>query len=118
MRFNSTVIWQNIGQDGANIYGLYNPNTLESNKANIEYFPFAYSAAEGVRLTGVNNITLNTVNRQGTRFVDKNNDFTQWPKPLATTDANYYCDVLHELPLSQQKIASNSDDMGYYGSTN
>ena len=118
VRFNSTVIWQNIGQDGANIYGLYNPNTLESNKANIEYFPFAYSAAEGVRLTGVNNITLNTVNRQGTRFVDKNNDFTQWPKPLATTDANYYCDVLHELPLSQQKIASNSDDMGYYGITN
>lgn len=118
VRFNSTVIWQNIGQDGANIYGLYNPNTLESNKANIEYFPFAYSAAEGVRLTGVNNITLNTVNRQGTRFVDKNNDFTQWPKPLATTDPNYYRDVLHELPLSQQKIASNSDDMGYYGITN
>ena len=118
VRFNSTVIWQNIGQDGANIYGLYNPNTLESNKANIEYFPFAYSAAEGVRLTGVNNITLNTVNRQGTRFVDKNNDFPQWPKPLATTDPNYYRDVLHELPLSQQKIASNSDDMGYYGITN
>ena len=118
VRFNSTVIWQNIGEDGANIYGLYNPNTLESNKANIEYFPFAYSAAEGVRLTGVNNITLNSVNRQGTRFVDKDNDFAQWPKPLPTTDANYYRDVLHELPLGQQKIAESADKIDYYGITN
>ncbi len=118
VRFNSTVIWQNSGQDGANIYGLYNPNTLESTKANIEYFPFAYSAAEGVRLTGVNNITLNTVNRQGTRFVKKDCDFAQWPKPLKETDANYYRDVLHEMPLSQQQIATSTTDIDYYGITN
>jgi len=118
VRFNSTVIWQNTGQDGANIYGLYNPNTLESSKANIEYFPFAYSAAEGVRLTGVNNITLSSSNRQGTRFVDKDNDFAQWPKPQKEGDANYYRDVLHELPLSQQKIAESTDKIDYYGITN
>lgn len=69
VRVNSSVIWQNASQDQANVSGLSNPDKPDGDvNSSLAFYPFAYCAAQNIRLAGTNNIYLNNLNRMGARF--------------------------------------------------
>lgn len=71
-RFNSLAIWLNASPNQANVSGQTSPRNVENNaldlRSTLERYPFAYSAVQSVRLSGLNNINLASENLRGTRF--------------------------------------------------
>lgn len=102
VRVNSTAVWQNESQDQANISGLSNPQKPDGSTSSArEFYPFSYCAAQNIRLAGTNNINLQNLNREGTRFAKK-----------GSTD---------QKTLAKEAFVAGFDkfnDFGYYGLTN
>lgn len=96
VRVNSTVLWENISPDQANVAGQTSPDMPSSDNtiSTFDWYPFAYSAVQNLRLSGVSNISVDIQNRQGNRFgVDSMTDSTKYDgKTIAkdTTQINYY----------------------------
>lgn len=71
-RFNSLAIWLNASPNQANVSGQTSPRNVENNaedlRSTLQRYPFAYSAVQSVRLSGLNNINLASENLRGTRF--------------------------------------------------
>lgn len=95
VRVNSTVLWQNDSPDQANVAGQTSPDLPSDNSiSTFEWYPFAYSAVQSVRVSGTSNIYVDIQNRSGNRFgVDSKTDSTVYDgKVIAidTTQVNYY----------------------------
>ena len=95
VRVNSTVLWQNDSPDQANVAGQTSPDLPSDNSVStFEWYPFAYSAVQNMRVSGTSNIAVDIQNRNGNRFgVDSPIDSTIYNgKTIAndTTQVNYY----------------------------
>ncbi|MBE6331336.1 MAG: hypothetical protein E7070_03380 [Bacteroidales bacterium] len=96
VRVNSTVLWQNDSPDQANVAGQTSPDmpTDANGISTFEWYPFAYSAVQNIRLSGTSNISVDIQNRQGNRFgIDSPTDSTVYNgKNIArdTTQVDYY----------------------------
>lgn len=95
VRVNSSVLWQNSSPDQANVAGQTSPTmTDDTHISTLEWYPFAYSAVQNQRLSGVSNISVDIQNRKGNRFgIDSMTDPTRYNgKTIATdtTQVDYY----------------------------
>ncbi len=98
VRVNSTVVWQNTAPDQANVAGLISPSMADDeNIATAHFYPFAYSAVENQRMSGTNNIEINSDNKKGVRFALE-----------SAFDPSVY---------NVKTIASSTSDYVYYGLT-
>jgi len=101
VRVNSSVIWENECNDQANVAGNFNPDRAENETISPQlFYPFAYSAVQNLKITGVNNISLANDNKNGARF-----------SKFGSTD---------EKTMAETSTASGFskyDDFGYYGLT-
>jgi len=87
VRVNSTLLWQNHCNDEANVYGDYSPIKADDDKTKAEdFFPFAYSAVQNMRLSGTNNQSVETSNANGIR-IWKDGDTDQFA--MANDQSNY-----------------------------
>ncbi len=103
VRFNSSVIWQNVCPDQPNVSGIYNiTRPDEQTHTTTEYYPFNYCAVHNIKASGLNNIQLADLNKNGTRFHDET-------KP-ADRDAM--------AAESAQEGFAKYAAFGYYGLTN
>lgn len=69
VRLNSTLLWKNDCNDAANVSGNYAPVKADNDLTKVEdFYPFAYSAVENMRLSGTNNIPVKTPNSSNVRF--------------------------------------------------
>lgn len=69
VRLNSTLLWKNDCNDAANVSGNYAPVKADNDQTKVEdFYPFAYSAVENMRLSGTNNIPVKTPNSSNVRF--------------------------------------------------
>lgn len=99
VRVNSCVLWQNDAPDQANVAGQTSPDMTDDQIGNTrteDFYPFAYSAVQNLRLSGTNNISVETINRNGTRFATESFAF----------------DIFDE-----KVIASQEEDFAFYGLT-
>lgn len=88
VRVNSTLLWQNQCNDEANVYGDYAPIKADDDKAKAEqFFPFAYSAVQNMRLSGTNNQSVETYNANGVRIHNEN--VSDDENALASDQSNY-----------------------------
>ncbi len=72
VRFNSTIIWQNTCPDQPNVSGIYNITRHDDQTyATTEFYPFNYCALHNITASGLNNIQLADLNKNGTRFHDE-----------------------------------------------
>lgn len=72
VRLNSTLLWKNDCNDAANVSGNYAPVKADNDLTKVEdFYPFAYSAVENMRLSGTNNIPVKTPNSSNVRFGKK-----------------------------------------------
>ncbi len=77
-RFNSVAIWENDAADQKNVFGMLTPEQPTDDETTSEiFYPFAYSVIENLRASGTNNQSIDPLNRDGVRFVDKTNDIGQ-----------------------------------------
>ena len=95
VRVNSSVLWQNDSPDQANVAGQTSPDLpLDNSVSTLEWYPFAYSAVQNMRVSGTSNIAVNIQNRSGNRFgVDSKTDPSVYNgKTIArdTTQVDYY----------------------------
>jgi len=95
VRVNSTVLWQNDSPDQANVAGQTSPDMpSNSDYSTLEWYPFAYSAVQNIRVSGTSNISVDIQNRNGNRFgVDSRTDSTVYTgRTIArdTTEVDYY----------------------------
>ncbi len=73
VRFNSTVVWANICPDQPDVSGLYNITRGEGeDHTTTEYYPFNYCALRNIQASGLNNISIADLNKNGARFQDGN----------------------------------------------
>ena len=91
VRVNSTVLWRNTANDQENVSGAYSPEKPESDQTStIEFYPFAYSAVQNLRMSGTNNMMLQSANKNGARFA-KNEDIDHMAEDEDDfTDFGYY----------------------------
>jgi len=95
VRVNSTVLWQNDSPDQANVAGQTSPD-MPSNStfSTFEWYPFAYSAVQNIRVSGTSNISVDIQNRNGNRFgKDSMTDPTVYDGKIIaqdTTEIDYY----------------------------
>ncbi len=69
VRFHGVVVWQNRCQDQANVCGQYNAIRSDGQDYfTTEYYPFNYSAIQGISPSGINNISAAVENKYGMRF--------------------------------------------------
>lgn len=73
LRVNSSVVWQNTGNNSANVCGQTDPYSTSAETKTSIYYPFTYSAIENLRAPGMNNISVHTEDSKGVRF-DLTND--------------------------------------------
>ena len=73
LRVNSSVVWQNTGNNSANVCGQTDPYSTSAETKTSIYYPFTYSAIENLRAPGMNNISVHTEDTKGVRF-DLTND--------------------------------------------
>lgn len=71
-RFNSSVLWGNHCGNMKNLTGQYsahlgNDETVDA-LTTLETYPFSFSAVENLRVPGVNNLELSSLNSNGVRF--------------------------------------------------
>ncbi len=98
VRINSTAVWQNDSPDQANVAGQTAPSMPEGTVlSSFDWYPFSYSAVQNLRLPGLNNISVEMNNPNGTRFAKD-----------SKTDASVYNDFT---------IASDTTQISYYGLT-
>ncbi len=95
VRVNSTVLWQNESPDQANVAGQTSPDMpSNSDYSTLEWYPFAYSAVQNIRVSGTSNISVDIHNLSGNRFgVDSETDSTVYDgRNIArdTTQVDYY----------------------------
>lgn len=96
VRVNSTVLWQNDSPDQANVAGQTSPDmpTDDNSISTFEWYPFAYSAVQNLRISGTSNISVDIQNKSGNRFgVDSTtNPAVYNGKNIArdTTQVDYY----------------------------
>jgi len=98
VRVNSSVLWQNEAADQGEVAGLYNPGVVQgSQTSTVEYYPFAYSAVQQLKMPGTNNVELQPINKNGARFA-KTTAGVEDHNTMATDETTYA-------------------DFGYYGLT-
>lgn len=103
-RFNSVVVWQNQADDQANVSGNVNPVKADNDPHSaIEFYPFAYSAIQNIRATGMNNMSTNSINNLGTRFIKGSKDLVDQISVAAETSSEGF---------------EKYEDFGYFGLTN
>lgn len=68
LRVNSSVVWQNTGNNSANVCGQTDPYSTSAETKTSIYYPFTYSAIENLRAPGMNNISVHTEDSKGVRF--------------------------------------------------
>ena len=96
VRVNSTVLWQNDSPDQANVAGQTSPDMPSDDNtiSTFEWYPFAYSAVQNLRLSGTSNISVDIQNRRGNRFgIDSMTDSTTYDGKTIATDTmqvDYY----------------------------
>ncbi len=75
VRFHSVAVWQNRCDDQANVSGQYNVTRPDNqNYFTTEFYPFNYSAIQGIRPSGIDNVSLNNENKGGVRFYSVTKD--------------------------------------------
>ena len=95
VRVNSTVLWQNESPDQANVAGQTSPSMPDgSDYSTFDWYPFAYSAVQNLRVSGASNISVDIQNKSGNRFgIDSRTDADVYTgKDIAadTTQVDYY----------------------------
>lgn len=97
--FNSVVVWNNQAPEGANVYGYTTPHYDAATETTIDVFPFAYSAVQDMRASGLNNMSVSSDNTKGVRFADPS---TAEPKPANPLYGLTFISVLQEtgMPIS------------------
>jgi len=71
VRVNSCVFWHNDAPDQANVAGQTSPDMTDDQIGNVsteDFYPISYTAVQNIRMSGTNNLSVETVNRNGTRF--------------------------------------------------
>lgn len=99
VRVNSCVLWQNDAPDQANVAGQTSPDMTDDQigmTRTEDFYPFAYTAVQNMRLSGTNNISVENMNRNGTRFATE----------------SFVRDIYDE-----KVIASDESDFALYGLT-
>lgn len=110
-RFNSVVVWNNNAPDGANVYGYTSPNFNAATDNTYDVFPFAYSAVQGERMSGLNNFNLDADETKGVRF--SATDAYRAPSFLSTLcnagmPSAEYNALVSSLGLSAEDFAENT----------
>lgn len=109
--FNSVVVWNNNAPEGANVYGYTSPNYNAATDNTYDVFPFAYSAVQGERMSGLNNFNLDADETKGVRF--SATDAYRAPSFLSTLcnagmPSAEYKALVTSLGLSAEDFAENT----------
>ncbi|MBQ0049047.1 MAG: right-handed parallel beta-helix repeat-containing protein [Bacteroidales bacterium] len=108
-RINSCVIWQNVANDQANVYGEFAPEQIDGDQHDSEeFYPFAYTAIQDLRVSGTHNVNMAPTNDRGTRFVDKDYDINSTSPNLDKT----------AVEAEASDLETKYGEFGYFGLTN
>lgn len=93
VRVNSCVFWQNDAPDQANVAGQTSPDMTDDQVGSIrteDFYPISYTAVQNLRMSGTNNLSVETVNRNGTRFAVESFDEDIYDEKVIADNQSQY----------------------------